>query len=117
MIKPRACPLILVKEDGGRQELQSWESDTIGEMLQRELTLSRELCAKLEVVFCDVVLGHSDIVDQVGMQPMAEIQINGLSEVIEIQKAEEERKRQGEARKRQAAFNDRLRKAHAEFNT
>merc|ERR1711898_8155 len=98
-----AYTLVLVRKDGVRQELKAYPSETIGTMLHRELKLApgfgassvQTLCATLEVVFCDVVMRHSETVMQVGMWPQAEISINGLEEAeemsqkIEMQKAEE----------------------------
>merc|ERR1711959_315005 len=107
-----AYTLVLVRKDGVRQELKAYPSETIGTMLHRELAAGfgassvQTLCATLEVVFCDVVMRHSETVMQVGMRPQAEISINGLEEAeemsrkIEMQKAEESRKRLQQAEQR-----------------
>merc|ERR1711998_496155 len=76
--------LYLIREDGTRQELNTWSAEPVAQVLKRQLTLPKHLHSGVKILF-----GENE----------AEIKVIGLVEALEAKAREEEQRRRKQEEK------------------
>merc|ERR1711959_34494 len=92
--------LCLVPEDSStlhKQTLESWEKETVAQLIEREYGLRKHLRAKLKFVFSDTEVPHSERLEEAGIMSEAEVQIIGLREALEAKQRELDQEAEMEA--------------------
>merc|ERR1711998_772890 len=91
--------LYLIREDGTRQELNTWSAEPVAQVLKRQLTLPKHLHSGVKILFGDNEVPHSHMFEEAGIENEAEIKVIGLVEALEAKAREEEQRRRKQLEK------------------
>merc|ERR1712072_1254001 len=91
--------LYLIREDGTRQELNTWSAEPVAQILKRQLALPKHLHSGVKILFCDNVVPHSQRIEEAGIENEAEVKVIGLNEALEAKAREEEERRRKQEEK------------------
>merc|ERR1719502_74458 len=102
--------LYLIREDGTRQELNTWSAEPVAQVLKRQLTLPKHLHSGVKILFGDNEVPHSHMFEEAGIENEAEIKVIGLVEALEAKAREEAMKRAQKQLEKEAKERERERK-------
>merc|ERR1719502_728743 len=94
--------LYLIREDGTRQELNTWSAEPVAQVLKRQLTLPKHLHSGVKILFGDNEVPHSHMFEEAGIENEAEIKVIGLVEALEAKKrAQKQLEKEAKERERE----------------